>query len=117
MQNPESAWQKVSDRLKETLGADTHGRWIAVLAPVSTPEEDSLLLAARDEWTKFWIEQNWLAFIRAAAGAVLPGVSVSIAVDPEAAAPAAEAEAAPAAEAPEAPAEAEAPAAEAPAQE
>lgn len=89
MQNPESAWQKVSDRLKETLGEDTHGRWIAVLAPVSTPEEDSLLLAARDEWTKFWIEQNWLAFIRAAAGAVLPGVSVSIAVDPEAAAPAA----------------------------
>ncbi len=82
----------MSDRLRETLGADTHSRWIAVLAPVSTPESDALVLAAQDEWTKFWIEENFLPFIKDAARIEAPGLEVSLCVDASAAAAAAPAE-------------------------
>ncbi|MBR1608196.1 MAG: hypothetical protein IJ678_01100, partial [Kiritimatiellae bacterium] len=86
MKDTESVWNAVSAKLLEKLGAETHSKWIAALAPVPTPEEDSLVLAARDEWTKFFVDANWLPFMRDAVRECVPGATVSIVID-EAAAP------------------------------
>ena len=92
MDSPASLWSAACGSLKKTLHHDVFSRWIEPIAAKGS-EDGVLVLAVDNDWSKFFIEQNYADFIRAALRETDPGASFRIDVDeslPPAAAPAAE---------------------------
>ena len=80
MNDPVQVWERARESLRASMDQNTFSRWIAPLAAKSA-KDGSLSLAVGDEWTKFYLETNFDAFIRDAIAAVDPGVRHAIVLD------------------------------------
>ena len=94
MNDPLQVWARASESLRASMDQNTFSRWIQPLVP-SVAKDGSLVLSVGDEWTKFYLETNFDAFIRDAIAEVSPDLRHAIALD-ESLAPAAETAPAPA---------------------
>ena len=56
-------WERARESLRSSMDQNTFSRWIAPLV-AKAAKDGSLLLAVGDEWTKFYLETNFDAFIR-----------------------------------------------------
>ena len=63
MNDPLQVWERARESLRASMDQNTFSRWIAPLAAKSA-KDGSLSLAVGDEWTKFYLETNFDAFIR-----------------------------------------------------
>jgi chromosomal replication initiator protein len=65
----ESLWTEVSARLKETLSDGPYTQWFS--GARGTLEDDAFILAARDDFTRAWIDGHYRGFLEAAVAAAL----------------------------------------------
>ena len=63
MDSPSSLWSAACESLKKTLHRDVYSRWIEPIAAKGS-EDGVLVLAVDNDWSKFFIEQNYADFIR-----------------------------------------------------
>ena len=61
----EHLWEEISGRLKEALSDGTYGKWFGDVRGLEL-DDDSLVLAVPSEFTRDWIESNFLGLIGAA---------------------------------------------------
>ena len=61
-------WRGVSDQLRSTLGEANYATWFGAVEPISL-EEDTLVLAVPDEYTKEWLQKRLQPVIRNALAA------------------------------------------------
>ena len=88
MDSPTALWSAACASLKKTLHRDVFARWVEPIA-VKGSEDGVLVLAVDNDWSKFFIEQNYADFIRAALREADPTASFRIEVDESLVAPAA----------------------------
>jgi chromosomal replication initiator protein len=65
----ESLWTEVSAHLKETLSDGPYAQWFS--GAHGTLEDDAFVLAARDDFTRQWIDGHYRGFLEAAVAAAL----------------------------------------------
>src|SRR5262249_44133023 len=58
-------WEEISGRLKEALSDGTYGKWFGDVHGLAL-EDETLVLSVPDEFTRDWIEGNFLSLIGAA---------------------------------------------------
>jgi chromosomal replication initiator protein len=63
---PADAWNRISDRLRETLNAGTYGKWFGQ-AEALEERGDRLVVGVPNEFTKTWIEGHFSSLLDAAA--------------------------------------------------
>ncbi|HJQ50576.1 MAG TPA: chromosomal replication initiator protein DnaA [Gaiellaceae bacterium] len=61
----EHLWEEISGRLKEALSDGTYGKWFSDVRGLEL-DDDALVLAVPSEFTRDWIESNFLGLIGAA---------------------------------------------------
>ena len=61
----EHLWEEISGRLKEALSDGTYGKWFGDVRGLEL-DDDALVLAVPSEFTRDWIESNFLGLIGAA---------------------------------------------------
>ena len=73
-------WSAACESLRKTLHRDVFARWIEPIAAKGV-EQGVLVLAVDNDWSRFFIEQNYADFIRAALREADPTASFRIDVD------------------------------------
>jgi chromosomal replication initiator protein len=66
----EHLWEEISGRLKEALSDGTYGKWFGEVHGLEL-DDDALVLAVPSEFTRDWIESNFLGLIGAAVRDIL----------------------------------------------
>jgi chromosomal replication initiator protein len=66
----ENLWEEISGRLKEALSDGTYSKWFSGVHGVEL-DDDTLVLVVPDEFTRDWIESNFLGLIGAAVRDIL----------------------------------------------
>jgi chromosomal replication initiator protein len=66
----EHLWEEISGRLKEALSDGTYGKWFSDVRGLEL-DDDALVLVVPSEFTRDWIESNFLGLIGAAVREVL----------------------------------------------
>ncbi len=68
----ESLWEEISGRLREALSDGTYSKWFGDVRGLEL-DDDTLVLVAPSEFTRDWIESNFLGLIGAAVRDILGG--------------------------------------------
>ena len=68
----EHLWEEISGRLKEALSDGTYGKWFSDVRGLEL-DDDALVLVVPSEFTRDWIESNFLGLIGAAVRDILGG--------------------------------------------
>ena len=66
----EHLWEEISGRLKEALSDGTYGKWFGEVRGLEL-DGDALVLVVPSEFTRDWIESNFLGLIGAAVRDIL----------------------------------------------
>jgi chromosomal replication initiator protein len=86
-----ASWERISEKLRDTLNSTTYGKWFGLVQPLQEDAE-TLVVGVPNEFTKTWIESHFGSLLDAAAAeqhlVVELRVAVSEAVAARAAAPA-----------------------------
>ena len=68
----ENLWEEISGRLKEALSDGTYSKWFGDVRGLEL-DDDTLVLVVPSEFTRDWIESNFLGLIGAAVRDILGG--------------------------------------------
>jgi len=71
----ESLWEEISGRLREALSDGTYSKWFGDVRGLEL-DDDTLVLVVPSEFTRDWIESNFLGLIGAAVRDILGGERV-----------------------------------------
>jgi chromosomal replication initiator protein len=71
----ENLWGEISERLKEALSDGTYSKWFGEVRGLEL-DDDTLVLVVPSEFTRDWIESNFLGLIGAAVRDILGGERV-----------------------------------------
>ena len=71
----ENLWEEISGRLKEALSDGTYSKWFGDVHGLEL-DDDTLVLVVPSEFTRDWIESNFLGLIGAAVRDILGGERV-----------------------------------------
>jgi chromosomal replication initiator protein len=71
----ENLWEEISGRLKEALSDGTYAKWFGDVRGLEL-DDDTLVLVVPSEFTRDWIESNFLGLIGAAVRDILGGERV-----------------------------------------
>jgi chromosomal replication initiator protein len=71
----ENLWEEISGRLKEALSDGTYSKWFGDVRGLEL-DDDTLVLVVPSEFTRDWIESNFLGLIGAAVRDILGGERV-----------------------------------------
>ena len=71
----ESLWEEISGRLREALSDGTYSKWFGEVRGLDL-DDDTLVLVVPSEFTRDWIESNFLGLIGAAVRDILGGERV-----------------------------------------
>ncbi len=71
----ENLWEEISERLKEALSDGTYSKWFGDVRGLEL-DDDTLVVVVPSEFTRDWIESNFLGLIAAAVRDILGGERV-----------------------------------------
>src|SRR5436305_10449781 len=71
----ENLWEEISGRRKEALSDGTYSKWFGDVHGLEL-DDDTLVLGAPSDFTRDWIESNFLSLIGAAVRDILGGERV-----------------------------------------